>query len=663
MDQHQHEINALAKAWERKGLNRRDFLRLTGAGVSTAAIAGILAACGASATATPAPSTAASAAPAASAAASTAASAAPAASAAASTAASAAPSAAPSAAASAAASASARPSASAAASAAASGSAAPPAGSFDNFGLPMGGKFTKRDPIGTKGGTFVEVSFADAATNNAMLSSDTSSAQRIQIQYEGLVDLNPDTALPFGRLATAVPTRENGGISSDGLTYTFKLRDGVKWSDGTPFTSKDVVYTYTTMRDKASKSPRAAELTERVDSITAPDDKTVVFKLKKIVAPFLVDNAVYRIVPEHILGKVAPADLQAHPFSTGDPTASVCIGPFKFQEWVKGDRAVFVKVPTYYGGEPALDKYVFRVVKDANVVFATLKAKEGDFGGITSSLWEEAQKLPDFNSAKYDTYSFTFYSYQLDQAKTTIFQEKAVRQALVYALDRDAMVQAILLNLGVVAQGTMPTVNFAYQPDKITTKYTYDPKKAESLLDAAGWVKGSDGIRAKGGKKLQFTIWTNAGNKTREQYVTVMQQQWKAIGVDATPKTEEWAAFLTRITETKDFEIFLVGFSWGVDADQTTMWKTESYEGGFNMGKYSNKRVDELCDQGLAELDTEKRKAIYLEMQNIIADEVPNVILDFPQATAITSKRAHNIYPNAVNIRWNTHLWWVQDGK
>jgi len=517
--------------------------------------------------------------------------------------------------------------------------------------------------VAKKGGSFVEVSFADAATNNPMLSSDTTSAARAAVQYEGLVDVNPDTTLTYPRLATEVPTRQNGGISSDGLTYTFKLRKDVKWNDGTQFTAKDVVYTYTTMQNKDSGSPRAAELTERVASITSTDDYTVVMKLTKIVAPFLVTNGVYGIVPSHILKDVAMADLKAHPFSTGDVKASVSLGPFKFSEWVKGDRAVFVKNPTYYLGEPALDRYVWKVVKDANVVFATLKANEGDYGAVNNSLWDEAQKLPTFNAQKYDTFGFTFYSYQLDPAKTTIFQDKAVRQALVYALDRDAMVQAILLGLGIVAVGTMPTLSYAYQPDKITTKYTYDPKKAEQLLDGAGWAKGSDGIRAKDGKKLQFTLWTNAGNKVREQYVTVMQQQWKAIGVDASPKTEEWAAFLTRITETKDFEVFLVGFSWGVDPDQTTMWSTESYDGGFNMGKYSNKKVDDLLAQGLGELDPEKQKALYLDMQNIIVDEVPNVILDFPQATVIVNKRVHNMFPNAVNIRWNTHTWWVEDGK
>jgi peptide/nickel transport system substrate-binding protein len=531
--------------------------------------------------------------------------------------------------------------------------------------MPGGGKYSTLQLPPKKGGSLVEVSFADGATNNAMLSSDTTSAARISMQYESLVDLNPDNALPFPRLATEVPTRQNGGISADGLTYTFKLRPGIKWSDGTPFTAKDVVYTYTTMRNPASKSPRAAELTDRVESISATDDLTVVFKMKKVVAPFLVANAIYRIVPEHILKDVALDQLAAHPFSTGDPTASVALSAFKFSEWVKGDRIVLVKNPTYYGGEPALDRWVQKVVKDENVVFATLKANEGDYGGaINPSLWEEAQKLPNFTPSKFDQYSFTFYSYQLDPAKTTLFQDKKVRQALLYGLDRKAMVEAILLNLGIVAEGTMPTLNFAYQPDKITTKYAYDPRKAAQLLDEAGWKAPTSGaIREKDGKKLQFTIWTNAGNKTREQYVTVMQQQWRAIGVDASPKTEEWAAFLTRITQTKDFEIFLVGFSWGVDPDQTTMWATESFTGGFNMGKYSNPKVDELLKQGLGELDNEKRKAIYLEMQNIIMDEVPNVILDFPQAPVIVHKRTRNFFPNAVNFRWNTHQWWVEDGK
>ena len=142
-----------------------------------------------------------------------------------------------------------------------------------------------------------------------------------------------------------------------------------------------------------------------------------------------------------------------------------------------------------------------------------------------------------------------------------------------------------------------------------------------------------------------------------------MQQQWKAIGVDATPKTEEWNAFLTRLTETHDFDIFLVGFSWGVDPDQTTMWATQSATGGFNMNKYANNRVDELLKQGLSELDQGRRKQLYVEMQNILTEELPSVILFFAQATAGINKRVRNLKPNAINVRWNSATWWVSDGK
>jgi peptide/nickel transport system substrate-binding protein len=645
VDQH-NGLEGLAREWERRGLKRRDFLRLTGTGVSIAAIGGILAACGGDPTATVAPSAApASAAP----------------SAAASTAASAAPSAAPSAAASTAASAAPSAAASTAASAAPSSS---PAGRGGNFAYPSGGKYSTIEPVRTKGGTAIEVGFADAKTNNPILSNDNVSTLRTGIQFNPLIGINPDTALPYGDLATEVPTRENGGISQDGLTYTFKLRNDVKWHDGTQFTAKDVVFTYKVMLDPASTSPRTAQLTERIESVSNPDDYTVVFKLKKIVAPFLVSDCIYGIIPQHILGNVPVADIKSHPFSLGDPKASIGTGPFKMQEWKKDDTATLVKNPTYFRGEPALDRYVFRVVKDSTAVVASLKTNESDWGAVSSTFYEEMKKQQNLNTVVYDTYSFEFSGFQLDQSKTTIFQDKKVRQALTYALDRDAMVQAVYNGLGVTAKGTMPTLSFAYQPDKMKINYTYDTKKAEQLLDEAGWVKGPDGIRAKDGKKLQFTLWVNAGNKNREALVTVMQQQWKAIGVDATPKTEEWNAYLTRITETRDFEMFMVGFGWTVDPDQSSMWNSKNLPpGGFNIMSYKNPEVDRLLESALTELDVEKRKQLYVDMQNILLDEMPAIILVFPQAVGSVNKRLHNCYPNAVAIRWNIHTWWVDDGK
>ncbi len=225
------------------------------------------------------------------------------------------------------------------------------------------------------------------------------------------------------------------------------------------------------------------------------------------------------------------------------------------------------------------------------------------------------------------------------------------------------MIRAIRFGIGRVAVGTEPFLSWASAPDQIANKYPYDPRRAEQLLDEAGWRRGGDGIRAKDGQRLAFTLWTNAGNNVRQQYVTVMQQQWRAIGVDASPKTEEWTAFLSRINDTRDFEMYLSGFAFGVDPDQTTFWTTDAYTGGFNRAKYSNPRVDELFARALSELDRERRRQLYIEVQNIIMEDLPQLVVDFPQGLAAVNKRVHNLKPNAINTRWASHTWWVEDGR
>lgn len=639
----------LSQRWTARGLSRRDFLRLSGAGVSAATLTALLAACGgdtaptATTAASTAPSTAASAAP--SAAASAAASAAP----------SAAASAAPSAAASAAPGGAAGTPTRAAGTPATSGT--PTAGGA-SAGFPSGGKYSTLQPVGKKGGRIIEGNVTEVKTFNGMVSSDTSSNAMIQLIFNQLLGLDPDTALPYPDLATEVPSRENGGISQDGLSYTFKLRTDVKWHDGQPLTAKDVVYTYTTMQKKELGSQRTTELNDRVESITASGDNTVVFKMKKVVAPFLTSN-MYAIVPEHILKDVPADQIKAHPFSLGDAKATIGTGPFKFGSYTKGDNVTLTKNSAYFRGEPAIDQYILKVVKDGTVLVAQLKTGEIDYGAITPALFEEMTKQQNVNAQKYDTYSFNFYTYQLDTTKTDLFQEKAVRQALAYALDRDSMLKAIQFGLGTIGAGTEPVLSWAYAPDKITTKYTYDPNKANQLLDGAGWVKGSDGIRAKNGKKLSFSIWGQSGSPVIDGYMASMQQLWKAIGVDCTPKKEEFSSLVARLTESYDFEMVIVGFSWGVDPDQSTMWATDSYGGGFNLNKYSNPEVDKIVTQALSELDQEKRKQLYIQMQNIVADEAPSVILYFTQTPAGVNKRVHNLFPNAVSIRWNAHTWWV----
>ncbi len=509
------------------------------------------------------------------------------------------------------------------------------------------------EPAKNKGGQLVEGTFADAKTCCSILSTDTSSNRVIDLMFNSVMTVDPSDVSPKGELA------EKFDISSDGITYTFNLRSGVNWHDGQPFSAQDVKFTYDLAMNPKTGSPRTSELTERVDSIDAPDDSTIVVKLKAPNAAFMVSNAVYNIIPQHVLKDVDPAALAQDAFSTGKKGRTIGTGPFQFEEWVKDDHMTLVKYDGYWQGSPNLDKYIYKVVPDQNVLVQQLKTGEIDVGTIQESSVDEMSKRDDLKVVQYDTFSFTFYSYQLDETKTKLFQDAAVRQALFYALDRKAMIDAIRFGIGTVAVGTMPVLSWAYNPDGITNKYEYSEDKANQLLDQAGWAKGSDGIRAKDGQKLSFAMYTNSGNDVRQQYLTVMQQQWKKIGVDMTPKTEEWNAFLDRITGTKDFDVFLVGFSWNTDPDQTTMWATSSYTGGFNMNKYSNPKVDDLLKQGLATTDQSKRKDIYTQMQNILLDDMPSAITDFPKGIYGVNNRTHNYFPNAVDIPFNAHQWWV----
>ncbi|MDQ6603306.1 MAG: ABC transporter substrate-binding protein, partial [Chloroflexota bacterium] len=543
MDEHQHE--------HAKRLSRRHFL----SGAAIAAGTAILAACGgsSSATDTAKPATTSGAAPAASAAA-------PAAPA----------------------------STTAASGSVVAGAATKPAGSAAAAPATGGGTVLSQIDVSgaKKGGSIIEGSTTDVRTLNPLLQSDTSSARINALMFDGLVEINPDTLQASPNLATKWET------SSDGKTYTFTVKQGVKWHDGQPFSADDVKFSYDLYMNKDTGTARAGQLLERIASVEAKDATTVVFNMKDIVAPFLVSNCSYGILPKHILSSVAPKDIPTSEFTTTKPIGT---GPFTLKEFKQGDHVTLSAYPAYHRGAPFIDTYIRKFVKDSTALYQQLKTGEVDFAAFTADFVEDAKKQTNFATTTYDAFSFNFFGYNLDTTGKGLpmFQDIKVRQALFYAIDRKGIVDKIRNGLATVAQGTMPTISWAYAPDKITTRYDFDPKKAAQMLDDAGWKKGSDGIRAKDGKKLSFSMNFNSGDKIIEGYASVFQENWKDIGVEMKPIFEEFSQFVTRLTKTFDFETFFVGFSWGVDPDQQTMWDSKQHGPGFNLYSYKNDKVDQ----------------------------------------------------------------------
>lgn len=532
------------------------------------------------------------------------------------------------------------------------GSAVAPAG-----GAAAGKVKSQYDTTGIKkGGTLIEGGFSDVRTFNPILQGDTTSGLINGLVYDRLLDIDPDTLQPIPNLAT------KWDISPDGTTYTFTLKSGVKWHDGTPFTADDVKFTYDSYMNPDTGSQRAGTLKKDIASITVKDPQTIVFTTNGVVANFLVNDCNYGVISKAVFGNVAANAFRTNDASTTKPVGT---GPFTMKEYKQGDHVTLAGNPNYHRGATALDGYIYKVVKDSTVLVQQLKTGEADFGSIGPDVYDDAKKATNINVVDYDTFSFTYYGYNLDPAKSTLFQDAKVRQAMIYALDRDAMVKRILNGLGSVAQGTMPTLSWAYAPDKLATKFTFDTKKSEQMLDDAGWKKGSDGIRAKDGKRFSFSMWTNSGNKVRENYLLVMQEYWKNVGIEMKPQFEEFSVFLDRINKNFDFEMFLVGFSWGVDPDQTTMWDSNQHGPGFNSYGYKNPMVDMLLDQGLKTLDQEKRKAIYVTMQNQVLADSPALVIDFPKGIYGVNKRVKNRIPNGVagSDRNNAYQWYVTDGK
>jgi peptide/nickel transport system substrate-binding protein len=490
-----------------------------------------------------------------------------------------------------------------------------------------------------KGGKLIEGTISDIAGFQQLNSGDTSSTQIMVLMMDSLLTTKPDDGSPVPQLATEVPK------SSDGLSYTFKLRDA-KWSDGTPITADDVVFTYRLLFAPETKdfvSRYRADVEDSIASVTAPDPKTVVFKMKKVLPNFLDSHCRYRIVPKSVLGSVTPKELNSHAFFTQGPT--VVSGMFKLVKWDKGQQVVLQANDKYWGGKPNIDQYIFKVVPDAVVLAQQLKTGELDVGQPDASQWDNLATASNLERKSIQAPTYVYYGYNLDPARpaSKLFADKAVRQALLIALNRDAIAAAVYFKQAVPSDTAWPPGTWASNP-AWKYKYKYDKAKAEKMLDDAGWVKGSDGVRAKGGLKLKFETTTNSGNKVRENLLVAMQEQWKQIGVDTTPRPQAFQQLVTKIRTTHDYDVWLIGIANGdPDPDKTTLYTTKGIGStGLNGSAYSNPQVDKLMEDALGTVDQNKRKDLYYKIQDILLDDLPQPVLAYYFSLWGINKRVQN---------------------
>ncbi len=497
--------------------------------------------------------------------------------------------------------------------------------------------------IPTYGDTLVEGTIGEASTLIPILASDSASHSVAGQIYNGLVKYDKDLKI-VGELA------ESFRISPDGLTITFKLRRNVAWHDGKPFTARDVLYTYRVIIDPQTPTAYSEDF-KQVASVASPDPYTVVVRYAKPYAPALASWGV-AILPAHLLDgqDITKSPLSRKPVGTG---------PFRFKEWVSGQKIVLEANPDYFEGRPYLDRYVYRLIPDTSTMYMELKAGGIDQMGLTPVQFARQTDTPRFKAAfqKY-RYPSNGYLYLGYNQRHPTFKDKRVRQAITAAINKDELIQGVLFGMGQRAHGPMIPGRWAYNPS--VKDIPFDQNRAQQLLAEAGWQKGSDGMLQKEGKPLRFTILTNQGNQQRLMTAQIIQQRLKQVGIDVRIRIVEWAAFLKEFIDKGNFEVVLLAWLTSQDPDMYDIWhSSKTKPGELNFIGYSNQEVDRLLEQGRSTFDIEQRKKAYFRIQEILADEQPYTFLYVPDALPVVSARIRGIEPAPAGIGHNLIKWYV----
>lgn len=506
-------------------------------------------------------------------------------------------------------------------------------------------------------GQVVDAFTQEAVNFNPLLYVNTGVETAVEFTvFDSLWQLDP-TGKFLPNLAVEIPTQANGGISADGRIWTIKLRPNVTWHDGAPFTAADVTFTLATlMNPKVAVRSRNGH--DHVGKYEALDDHTVRITLKDDYAPYLVSWQKTSIVPKHILER--EADINTAAFNTNP----VGTGPYIFKNRVPGSHIEFAPNPKYHRGAPKLTSLIQKYVPDQQTAYAQYQTGEVDIydviQGIPPLLYSRAKALPG-TSTQMTAQPFVEFIY-FNCGKPQ-FSDKRVRQALYMAVDKKSWAEAVYYGLPAPTLSWLPPNHWAYNSN--LKDPGFDPKKAAALLDAAGWTVAGDGVRAKDGVRLAFTMSTTAGNKGREQAQQLVQQNWKKIGVAMTIKNMPASVVWGDYTVKSQFDTLMVAWDPLLypDPDYTDRIHSKLIPAktgtGSNYVQYENPEVDALTDKAAATIGQEQRRALYHRLQEILLEDVPFApIFAYEVPVGIRSRvRGYLANPYTSCNSWNVGEW------
>ncbi|MGE0715878.1 MAG: peptide ABC transporter substrate-binding protein [Alphaproteobacteria bacterium] len=521
--------------------------------------------------------------------------------------------------------------------------------------LPAGAGWAQGAKRTRKGQVIVGISQEPTVFNPLRARIEVDEGVHINI-FSALWSLDPKGEM-IPQLAAEIPTVANGGVSADGLEWKIKLRPGVLWHDGQPFTAEDVKYTLELIVDPNFPAMlRSGHNLVRDIRVVSPTEIT--WRMERFFAPYFSALAWTYIVPKHILG--AGGDPKDSPFNN----KPVGTGPFKWVERRPGDYIMLEANDKFFGEGPYIERLVFKYVPDLTVLktqFQTGAIDHIGLQGITADNYEEAKKYP---GRQVTVAPLPFLEAIVLNNDRPIFKDPAVRQALYLGMDKATIVKDLFYGIPRLTETYLPQESWAYHPN--LPQHKYDPAQAKKLLDDAGWKPGAGGVREKDGMKLAFSNSTTAGNHLREQTQQFLQQSWQQIGVAMTIKNFPPAVMWGDFWRKGQFDTAMAGSVYTVGADPDSSERLAStsiplHTGtGQNTAAYANKAVDALFEASRSEVDREKRKANYMKIQEMVRAELP--ILPIYQWSMIEGVKTGLVgYQPNVNYRsncWNINTWY-----
>lgn len=490
------------------------------------------------------------------------------------------------------------------------------------------------------GGTVVGAAIGEIAQGlNVASAADYSSVQhQMFVGLMTLIEYDEDL-VPQPFLA------ESWEVSEDGTELTFRLRDDIYWHDGERTDAHDVAFTYRMVTNPETAFPNAAFWDYYVrgpEGVEVIDDFTVRMRLEPH-SEFLNAWSTVAILPEHLLGDVAPSEIAQHPYGTVCPVGN---GPFVFVSHAPQDRWVFDANPAFpegVGGRPYVDRYIYRVIPEPTTLLTELLTEN-----IDVYFAPTPDQVPRIEAAEHlEFHSFTFRDYVLVawNSRRPQLSDARVRRALTMGTNRREIVDAILQGYGAVAHTSVPPFHWAYDPD--IEGIDYDPEGAAALLEEAGWVdRDGDGVRENAaGEPLSIVLKYNQGNQVRQDVAEIMQAQLGGIGVDIEPQVVEWGTLLQQINtpDLRDFDGVVIGWVTEFRLDDTDLFHSERIDQPYAWAGTENPELDRLLDQLAVTTDRELAAPLWAAYQEELIEEQPYTFVYFIERLDGWNRRLQNV--------------------